>query len=414
MSNRVHSARYDPDMPAAQNSLLDLVTRLSDAATWSEVHEVALKYACPSVGATAMTIALTNRTGAHLDLSTTDAATSPPPMIDLYAESALTRSIRDGEAIVLGTSDLDAGNLESLSLPPATTAVAAVPVVGGDSVSGGIAFGYTDRSEVAEVDADRARMVGKWIGRAFEHARYRERGQTLVDALRTEFAHQGAAPRGLSLHGKHRPAWAGEPLGGDWYDAFTATGGAGVVIVGDVAGHGVAAAPTMIAMRSYLRAIAFQDPTPQRVLNAADQILTEFDRGTTLVTLVVGIFDPAERTITIANAGMPAPILRSSDGRIEILQKGRSRILGSGLEPMHEGPVTVSLQNGDTVLFHTDGVLIPLPTGGVEIDDIIGVLRDRGGAPLEELVTSVLDPPHRGGVRMDDATVLAVRVTEEV
>ena len=55
-------------------------------------------------------------------------------------------------------------------------------------------------------------------------------------------------------------------VGGDWYDAFETADGRIVVVVGDVAGHGVEAASLMGRVRNALRAYAFEDSDPASIL----------------------------------------------------------------------------------------------------------------------------------------------------
>ncbi len=45
-------------------------------------------------------------------------------------------------------------------------------------------------------------------------------------------------------------------MGGDWYDVFTLPSGVLGIVVGDVSGHGLAAAVVMGRLRSALRAYA--------------------------------------------------------------------------------------------------------------------------------------------------------------
>ena len=54
----------------------------------------------------------------------------------------------------------------------------------------------------------------------------------------------------------YEPA-AGDHVGGDWYDAFELRDGRLVVLIGDVAGHGITAAGTMAQLRNALRAQLF-------------------------------------------------------------------------------------------------------------------------------------------------------------
>ena len=70
---------------------------------------------------------------------------------------------------------------------------------------------------------------------------------------------------GWQLSAHYEPA-AGGRVGGDWYDAFVLRDGRLIVLLGDVAGHGIAAAGTMAQLRNVLRAQLFtrRRPRPRR------------------------------------------------------------------------------------------------------------------------------------------------------
>ena len=74
----------------------------------------------------------------------------------------------------------------------------------------------------------------------------------------------------LSAH--YEPA-AGDNVGGDWYDAFELRDGRLIVLLGDVAGHGIAAAGTMAQLRNALRAQLFAGATPAEALNQLNELL---------------------------------------------------------------------------------------------------------------------------------------------
>ena len=78
----------------------------------------------------------------------------------------------------------------------------------------------------------------------------------------------------LSAH--YEPA-AGGRVGGDWYDAFELRDGRLVVVLGDVAGHGITAAGTMAQLRNALRAKLFVGTSPAEALNGAERILRALD-----------------------------------------------------------------------------------------------------------------------------------------
>ena len=53
-------------------------------------------------------------------------------------------------------------------------------------------------------------------------------------------------------------------VGGDWYDVFTLPSGAVCVVVGDVVGHGLAAAQSMSQVRAVLRSTTLRTDDPAR------------------------------------------------------------------------------------------------------------------------------------------------------
>ncbi len=104
-------------------------------------------------------------------------------------------------------------------------------------------------------------------------------------------------------------------VGGDWYDALRLLDGRVVISIGDVAGSGLAAAITMVAMRQAMRGAAQIHADPISILEAADRTLRE-DTPDRMVTAFVGVYDPVTRALTYALAGHPTPFVRKPDGEI--------------------------------------------------------------------------------------------------
>ncbi len=106
----------------------------------------------------------------------------------------------------------------------------------------------------------------------------------------------------------------GNAAGGDFYDAFELADGRLAMVLGDVAGHDVRAAAVMGQVRAALRALALTDPAPPSVLAGLDRLVgslgAESRNEEIFVTVVYGVLDPADGTITLASAGHPPPVLR--------------------------------------------------------------------------------------------------------
>lgn len=214
---------------------------------------------------------------------------------------------------------------------------------------------------------------------------------------------------GVQLSVRYLPAVVHAEVGGDWYDAFRLPCGGTMLVIGDVAGHDVAAATTMAQVRGILRGIAQTvTESPAAVLDSLDRALAVFGVDT-LVTLVVATLRPLEDGTSVlnwSNAGHPAPVL-SAGGTARLLEHPADRLLGTG-EPCTRADHQVALRPEDTLVFYTDGLV---ERRGAGLDEGTAWLLDRvtalAGQPLEFLSDGLL-----AGLdaRLDDIAVLAVRI----
>jgi GAF domain-containing protein len=158
---------------------------------------------------------------------------------------------------------------------------------------------------------------------------------------------------GIRLGGYYLPAETRYGIGGDWYDAVPLPGGRIVLIVGDVAGHGLEAAIGMGQMRSAARALA---PVhgPAALLEALDRFICTTIKEP-LATAAVVIIDPAERTLRYCLAGHPPPLLRGPDGTVSTLGQATGALLG--LETQNRPEDVVTYAPGSCLVLFTDGLV---------------------------------------------------------
>jgi sigma-B regulation protein RsbU (phosphoserine phosphatase) len=142
-------------------------------------------------------------------------------------------------------------------------------------------------------------------------------------------------------------------VGGDWYDAFVLPSGDLWVMVGDIAGHGLAAAVTMGRLRAALRAYALEDKSPEEVLVLADRKLQFFDPGET-ATVLCAVLPPPYESITLALAGHPPPLLVTPEGA-RYLEVPVSPPLG--VTEIHPAATAIPFARGDVLLAYTDGLI---------------------------------------------------------
>lgn len=238
--------------------------------------------------------------------------------------------------------------------------------------------------------------------------------QVMSTTLQRSLLRQPPTPAALQLAVRYQPASQGAHVGGDWYDAFVTTGGATMLVVGDVTGHDVEAAATMGQLRNLLRGMAYDsDDSPAALLGRLDAAMDGLHVGT-LATAVLGrveLSGTAERPtwrLRWSSAGHLPPLLRRPDGTVEILD-GRPELL-LGLDPDAARSERVAdLEAGSTVLLYSDGLV---ETRTADLDHGIARLADalgrHGDLAPEELCDCLLADV-APGANDDDIALLALR-----
>jgi phosphoserine phosphatase RsbU/P len=196
-------------------------------------------------------------------------------------------------------------------------------------------------------------------------------------------------------------------VGGDFYDVFEVKGGLVVVLVGDVAGHGIEAARTATLVKDVVHAFAHQTVRPQEVLRRTNGLLVEKELPG-FVTLFLGILDSETGEFRFASAGHPSMFLRRASGDIQALGTGSSPL---GVHPdatWKSG--AVGLEAGDLLLLYTDGVIEARRNGEYFGEKRLGTLLKRRRISVERLPHTVLDQvlAFSGGNLEDDVAVLAL------
>ncbi len=145
-------------------------------------------------------------------------------------------------------------------------------------------------------------------------------------------------------------------VGGDYFDYITLPDGRLAISLGDVAGKGMPAALLMARLYSSARLQLFTAETPGDALEGLNKDIAGSGLGHRFITLVLMVLDPPTGLVTIANAGHLPPLLRRSDGSVESVAKEESGLpLGIVPDQQYES-ITVTINEGDTLLAFTDGV----------------------------------------------------------
>ncbi len=218
-----------------------------------------------------------------------------------------------------------------------------------------------------------------------------------------------AAP-GWSLAADYRPASVG--VGGDWYDAVPVGPGRMLLVVGDVAGHGLVAAGAMAQVRNALRAYAVEDPEPVSVLTRLDHLVAVLTPDA-MATASVVLLDLVSGEASVATAGHPAPMVCRGTTGCELVPVETGPPLGAGALGGPQGRVShsVVVGRGDALLLVTDGMF-------ERRDEAVDVSLGNLAAEALELLTTGGDPQDalnrlveraRPADSDDDATLLLAR-----
>ncbi len=158
---------------------------------------------------------------------------------------------------------------------------------------------------------------------------------------------------GLRFNAIYTPAEEDRLVGGDWYDVVQLGDGRVLVIVGDVAGHGVQAAVAMNRARRALLLSSIVTADPGEILARANVELVR--EATPIITAVVATIDPMSRSVHYALAGHPPPLLVTPTGDSRWLEFG-SLPLGF-IDPASFETRDVTCPGNSMLVLYTDGVI---------------------------------------------------------
>jgi serine phosphatase RsbU (regulator of sigma subunit)/catechol 2,3-dioxygenase-like lactoylglutathione lyase family enzyme len=201
-------------------------------------------------------------------------------------------------------------------------------------------------------------------------------------------------------------------VGGDYYDFLEFGRGRLALIVGDIAGKGIAAALLMANLQANLRSqFAAAADDPARLLRSVNRLLFENTVSSAYATLFFADYDCATGRIVFANCGhVPGLILRA-DGKVEKLCPNNTVV---GLFEHWECQLSsAGLQPGDLLALCTDGITESSDDAGEEFgqERLVDALRRNQSLSAQELGAAVIKDVlgFSGGRQFDDLTLIVAR-----
>jgi len=201
-------------------------------------------------------------------------------------------------------------------------------------------------------------------------------------------------------------------VGGDYYDFLDLGRERLGLVVGDIAGKGMAAALLMANLQANLRsqcAIALDQP--QRFLQSINRLFYENSADNAYATLFFAEYDERAQRLRYVNCGHLAALVLRADGNLERLNS-TCTVLGLFKDwdcSVEERPLSC----GDMLALYTDGISESFDDSGEEFGErrlIESLTRNRDQSP-QSLIDSVLGDvrrfsPHE---QSDDMTLIVAK-----
>ncbi|MFJ6211994.1 SpoIIE family protein phosphatase [Streptomyces sp. NPDC092296] len=263
-----------------------------------------------------------------------------------------------------------------------------------------------DRAAFDENDAVPLRELAARAALSLDNARL-HRAESKVAATLQRSMIPTRPPRipGVQIAHRYMPGNRRAQVGGDWFDAVQLPGSRVALVVGDVMGHGLHSAAAMGRFRTAVQTLAALDLPPGQLLRHLDNLAHRLGDDH-LATCLYAVYDPINRTCTLANAGHVPPVLVHPDGRSELLQIPEGAPIGVGGVPFIAQEIAV--EDGSMLVLCTDGLV---EVRGGDIGDglaaLCGNLIDPRRTP-EEACDTVLARLHSDD-RKDDVALLVAR-----
>lgn len=269
------------------------------------------------------------------------------------------------------------------------------------------------RADRPRSDQQRRQMEIELYARSCELQQVNERlRQTSARERQVALALQDAmlpAPQPLAHHQaavRYRPALNALNVCGDWYEVTQLPNGNSAVAVGDVVGHGLAAAGVMGQLRSALSAATRVVDGPATALDGLDLYARSVE-GALSTTAVQTVVDRGGRNITYSSAGHPPPALVSPDGTVRFLDRATDPPLGASLDHTPRPQATITYSEGAALVLYTDGLIErrgeDIDQGLQRLADLLARHRKDDAENLAEALITLSDAT-------DDTAVVVVRL----
>ena len=342
--------------------------------------------------------------------------------------------LKDDRALGLGVVGYAAQNKQAvlvsdvtkdaryIRVNPETRSELAVPLIYKDKVIGILDLEHTRRGFFTEDHRRTITTLAAQIAIALENARLYEevekqekrleRDLALARELQNRLLPQ-SPPKlaNLEIAAKFVPARA---IGGDLYDFVSYSLSRTGIVIGDVSGKGAPAAIYAALVSGILRSHAPIEPGPAEMLRAVNFSLGERRIDAQFVSLIYAVWNDTNKTLQVANSGLPRPIY-CHRGKTEIIE---ATGLPLGLfDDADYDELTFQAEPGDLFVFFSDGILDARNRKGdlfgrQRVDEIVTRCATETARNLVDTLFTAVTEYAAGMETFDDQTVVVIKVKD--
>ncbi len=307
---------------------------------------------------------------------------------------------------------------------PETRSELAVPLIYKDKVIGVLDLEHTKKGFFTEEHKRTMMTLAAQVAIAIENARLYEeiarqerrleRDLALARELQMRLLPQ-TLPKvaNLELAAKFVPARA---IGGDLYDFIPYSLSRLGIVIGDVSGKGAPAAIYAALVSGILRSHAPIEPGPAEMLRAVNMSLADRRIEAQFVSLIYAVWDDENRTLLVANSGLPRPI-HVHGGKNHVIE---ATGLPLGLfDDADYDEFRFKMKPGDMFVFFSDGILDARNRRGElfgrgRVEKLVLECAGKSADCVVETLFKAVAEHSAGAETFDDQTVVAIKVKDSL
>jgi len=201
-------------------------------------------------------------------------------------------------------------------------------------------------------------------------------------------------------------------IGGDYYDYIQLDNHNLAIVIADVSGDGIPAALIMSAFRALLHSQIKTDNNPSEIMSVLNQQIPIVSRKRDFISVFYAKLNFKEHTCTYTNCGHNPPLLLRLNGKMELLEQGSAALNILTDAKFKSG--SVKLEQGDQIIFYTDGVTEVFNTDNVEygFERLKKIILESKDQSASEIITNIVNSTKTfSGTKLfrDDFTIIVLK-----